>query len=257
MENRFLRFVAVAYLLFHIISALIFIDIFDRIKTDNDIIDVIEDPVITIADPSINPHIDKIEQIELLAGMELSGTVEYVIREEEGISYIPYLIGENVHLGIGRNLTGNGISMAELIAISPNPPYKVIFESATVKNGRVYISDLSTARQIFPVKLSSHDIHLLFIDDLRIIEEEAEQVFGSVWNEIDQTRKEAILDMIYNLGLPHFKSFHKFIADVRVKDWNAAASEVLLSEAAQDNIDRYNRIYNVIRSGDERYFNLG
>ena len=255
MENRFWMFAAIASMIVQIATILLVYDYFNK-KVLYDSIDIVEDPVITIADPSINPHIDKIEQIELLAGMELSGTVEYVIREEEGISYIPYLIGENVHLGIGRNLTGNGISMAELIAISPNPPYKVIFESATVKNGRVYISDLPTARQIFPVKLSSHDIHLLFIDDLRIIEEEAEQVFGSVWNEIDQTRKEAILDMIYNLGLPHFKSFHKFIADVRVKDWNAAASEVLLSEAAQENIDRYNRIYNIIRTGDERYFNL-
>lgn len=97
-------------------------------------------------------------------------------------------------------------------------------------------------------------MHLLLADDLKLVKKDAEQVFGSDWQKIDAIRREAILDMVYNLGLPHFKSFVNFIDAVRKQNWKRAASELLLSEAARKNYSRYNRISLVIDTGEEKYF---
>ena len=58
-----------------------------------------------------------IKQIEDDAGMFLSRVAQLIIKEE-GVRSRPYLdSGGQVTIGIGRNLTGNGVSVAELQAI--------------------------------------------------------------------------------------------------------------------------------------------
>ena len=97
---------------------------------------------------------------------------------------------------------------------------------------------------------------LLLTDDLNMVRKQAESVFGSQWLQIDAIRREAIIDVVYNLGLPHFKEFKKFIAAVTAKKWHDAAAELLLSKAARQNITRYHRAAAVIETNDERYFEL-
>ena len=204
-----------------------------------------------------NPHAEAIGKMEAEAGMRLSRIAELIIRDE-GKRKRPYPdTGGAPSIGVGRNLRDNGISVAELQAIVNDIDYDVVLKETHVQNGRVRIGSLDLANRIFPNPLTEHDIGLLLTDDLNNVRREAVSVFGqSVWGSIDGVRKEAILDVVFNLGLPRFKQFVKFIGAVKSADWDTAATELLKSEAADENPERYFRNYRVVRTGNAKYFEL-
>ena len=204
-----------------------------------------------------NPHTEAIGQIESDAGMKLSRIARLIIRDESK-RFRPYLDSDRSPIiGVGRNLRGNGISVAELQAIVNDIDYDVVLKETHVENGRVHINSLDLANRIFTRRLTEHDISLLLTDDLNTTRKDAVTVFGqSVWNAMDGVRKEAILDVVFNLGLTHFKTFVNFIGAVKQGNWDTAAAELLLSEAARENIIRYHRNATVLRTGDAKYFDL-
>ena len=207
--------------------------------------------------PASHPHAEAVSKIEADAGMRLSRITDLIIRDE-GKRKRPYAdTGGASLIGVGRNLRDNGISVAELQAIVNDIDYDVVLKETHVQNGRVYIGSLDLANRIFPNPLTEHDIGLLLTDDLNNVRREAVSVFGqSVWASVDGVRKEAILDVVFNLGLPRFKQFIKFIAAVKSADWDTAAAELLKSEAADENPERYFRNYRVMRTGNAKYFEL-
>ena len=204
-----------------------------------------------------NPHAEAIGKIETDAGMPLSRIAKLIIRDE-GNRNRPYPDGGGVPtIGVGRNLRGNGLSVAELHAIVHEIDYPFLLTHTHIQNGRVRIPTLDLANQIFAKPLTKDDIQLLLTDDLNNVRKETVSVFGQdVWDGIAEARKEAILDTVFNLGLGHFKAFVNFIGAVKAGDWQKAAAELLLSDAAHENILRYHRNAAVIRSGDAKYFEL-
>jgi len=241
-----------------IIAVLVYVVTWD-VRIENKIKSIETQPAPAIDAPiptEPNPHIKHINMLENRSGMPLSRIAKLIIAEE-GVQPEPYLDSEGiVTIGIGRSLQTNGVTTAELRAIVPNLDYDLLIESATIQQGRIKISSIESAKQIFTKPLTEHDMHLLLADDLKSVLTDAVRVFGSDWHKIDTVRQEAILDIIYNLGLPHFKGFVKFIDAVKKQDWKKAASELLLSEAARKNYSRYNHVSLVIDTGDEKYFNL-
>ena len=199
---------------------------------------------------SPNPHAEAIAQVDTDTGLQLSALAKRILREE-GERSRPYLDrAQNPTIGVGRNLKGNGISVAELQAIVEEIDYDVVLRETDIENGRVRIPTLPLAHQIFVKPLTAHDIQLLLANDLKNVENEAISVFGaSLWGKIGEPRKEAILDVLFNLGLPHFKTFVKFIGAVKTENWDVAASELLLSEAARANITRFHYAAVVIKTG--------
>lgn len=205
---------------------------------------------------SINPHETEIKRLESESGVFLSRISKLIIAEE-GTRSRPYLDpNKQVTIGIGRNLQGNGISVSELHAIAADIDYRLLMRESHIRNGRVYIGSINLANKVFAKPLSEYDIQLLLADDLKNVVKEAEQVFGNTWQRLDSVRKEVIVDVLFNLGLPEFRQFVKFIAAVNTGNWDVAASELLLSEAARENIVRYHRAATVLRTGDAKYFGL-
>ena len=204
----------------------------------------------------VKTHAAAIKQIEDDAGMVLSRIAKLIIRDE-GKRERPYLdpTGE-VTIGVGRSLGTNGISVAELQAIVDDIDYSVVLARTHVTNGRIRINSLELAEKIFKKPLTEHDIQLLLADDLNNVRKEAERVFRETWQRLDAVRKEVIVDVLFNLGLPHFREFKKFIAAVKVQHWQQAAAELLLSNAARENITRYHRNATVLQTGDAKYFDL-
>ena len=204
----------------------------------------------------VNRHAEAIQHIDDDASMFLS-RVSRLIMRDEGVRARPYLDPTgHVTIGVGRNLQTNGVSIAELHAIVASVDYMHILTHAQVAGGRVKVRSIESAVRLFPKPLTTDDIMLLLTDDLNMVRKQAESVFGSHWLQIDAIRREAIIDVLYNLGLPHFKAFKKFIAAVTAKKWHDAAAELLMSKAARQNITRYHRAAAVIETGDERYFEL-
>ena len=204
----------------------------------------------------VNPHADDIKRIESDAGVFLSRVAKLILHDEGNRSR-PYLdSGGTVTIGVGRSLQTNGISVAELHAIVDEIDYSVLLQNTDVQNGRVRIGSLALANKIFVKPLTQHDIQLLLTDDLKNVAHEAEGVFGETWQKLDMARKEVVVDILFNLGLPHFKQFENFIGAVKQGNWDTAASELLLSNAARKNIVRYHRNAVVMQTGDAQYFGL-
>ena len=198
-------------------------------------------------------HVDLVARNEATAGMKLSRLAQLIVKEE-GVRSSVYLdtVG-NPTVGVGRNLKGNGISLAELIAINPNPDLHTVIREAEVRNGRIYLPNIVVAQKVLPNPLTDADIHLLLTDDLKNTVSEAKSIFKN-WDTIDEPRREAILDLLFNLGVTHFKTFVKFIAAVQSDKWDEASRELLLSVAARQNPTRYLHLYHVVQTGDEKYF---
>ena len=210
----------------------------------------------TLPEPVINPHAQHIATLEAQADMPLTRLARLIIRDE-GKRNSPYLDSKGiVTIGIGRSLQSNGITPTELRAIVREPDYETILRMGRVSKGRIYVESLSLANKIFPYPLTEHDIMLLLADDLKVATHDAVSVFGDTWQKIDKVRQEAIVDILYNLGLPHFKQFKHFIQSVKDGNWNKAAADLLMSEAARKHITRYHRSASVIQTGDQRYFEL-
>ena len=163
----------------------------------------------------------------------------------------------NPTIGIGRNLRGNGITVDELSAIAKEVDRNLLFREAHIQNGRVHIHSLALANRVFVKPLTREDVRYLLINDLVEVANEAVTIFGEqVWYGISEARRLAILDVLFNLGQPAFEKFVKFIRAVKTKDWVTASVELLLSDAARENIVRFHRASVVIRTDDVRLFDL-
>lgn len=194
-------------------------------------------------------HAAMITRIEAEVGVSLS-RISMLIIHDEGKRTRPYLDGGgNVTIGVGRSLKTNGVSVEELQMLVDAVDYTLVLSETSVRNGRIYIPTLKLAERVFSEPLSQADIQLLLVHDLGIVVRQVKDVFPKVWPELDPVRKEVLVDTVFNLGLPHFKTFENFIGAVKVQDWTVAASELLRSKAARKNKERYRNNAVVLLTG--------
>jgi lysozyme len=74
-------------------------------------------------------------------------------------------------------------------------------------------------------------------------------VFGREWELFSENRQLALLDMMFNLGLPKFAQFSLMIVAIHRRDWAVAAAEALNSEWAKQVGSRAVRIADLLRNG--------
>lgn len=173
---------------------------------------------------------------------------QFLIRDES-IRKTPYLDSRgNPTIGVGRNLNGLGVSIEELHAIMETVDYQHILKHARIHDGRLYCQTLEIANRIFSEPITNEAIELLLQDDIERVETELKPIFPN-YEQIDPVRQAVIVDMLFNLGLPTFKEFKNFIAAVNRSDWNAAATEMLNSLAAHQDVVRYHRNSLILRTG--------
>lgn len=70
------------------------------------------------------------------------------------------------------------------------------------------------------------------------------------FQELDQVRQEALVDMRFNLGLPRFLLFKKMIAKLMAKEYSQAAEEIVNSLYARQVGDRANELAYMIERGE-------
>ena len=184
--------------------------------------------------------------------------IEKLIRENEGVARTPYLdSAKKVTIGVGRNLTDEGLSWSEVARIGiqipamAEPPDRSLRgrrhsvsaranradlkknERTVGSRPRLYISNLTRARQLLTKPLSDSEIDILLSNDIERIRKDAIEIFGQAfWDSITPNRRAAILDCLFNLGKTRFLEFRKTIAFIKAKNWDEAASELLRSRAA-------------------------
>ena len=221
------------------------------------------EPVIPEIEPEPVPVASTDKHKEAIAAMEAEMGIPFSLlaaleMRNEGKRLRPYPDAHgNPTIGVGRNLKGNGISIAEMNVLSNEIDRDLLLQEARIRNGRIYIDTLELANRVFVKPLTKKDVEFLLVSDLRNTTHDAIEVFGEqVWQNISSARRLAIIDVLFNLGMPRFRKFVNFIASVRAKDWRKASIDLLLSEAARENIVRFHRASVVIRTDDKRLFDL-
>jgi lysozyme len=69
------------------------------------------------------------------------------------------------------------------------------------------------------------------------------------WSKIDGVRQDAIINVVYNIGIPRFLEFKKTIGFLSKQQYDLAATELLNSEWATQVHDRAKRIAQQMRTG--------
>ena len=125
-------------------------------------------------------------------------------------------------IGVGHNLDANWISseilnewlvendfysLSLFIEEYPEHEQKVLF---------VLLQEVGISKEIEKK---------LLLEDIQIVWDEAEQVFGKAFIKYSDARQRAILDMIFNLGLGRFLKFKKTVQAIKDQDWDEAAKE--------------------------------
>lgn len=91
---------------------------------------------------------------------------------------------------------------------------------------------IGVGRNLDDVGITREEALLLLNNDLARVRREVERAFP--WfSSLNPVRKNVVLNMVFNLGLPRFRGFTKTIAAIEAKDWENAAREMLESRWAQ------------------------
>ncbi len=88
---------------------------------------------------------------------------------------------------------------------------------------------LGIGRNIESMGITAEEAEFLLQNDIQRCYDEA--VVNFKWfDELDETRQDVILSMIFNLGLPSFLGFKKMIQAIENKDFESASKEMLDSK---------------------------
>ena len=101
-------------------------------------------------------------------------------------------------------------------------PYKCTAGKVTIGIGR----------NLDDVGISPDEARYLLRNDVRVAIDQCNRAF-SWFDDLDQVRKDAIVNMCFNIGITRLKGFKKMLAALSVKDYQKAAEEALDSKWAK------------------------
>ena len=92
---------------------------------------------------------------------------------------------------------------------------------------------IGVGRNLDDVGITRAEALMLLDNDITTVQRDAKRAFP--WFAgLDPVRKDVVLDMVFNLGLPGFRRFKKTIASIRAGDWENEAREMLKSRWANE-----------------------
>jgi lysozyme len=98
------------------------------------------------------------------------------------------------------------------------------------------------------IGLSNDEIDFILANDVRRVNTELLDTF-KWYKSLDAPRKDALMDMCFNMGLPRLKQFKKSLAALAKADYELAAAEFLDSRWARQVGNRAITVTDMIRSG--------
>ena len=103
-------------------------------------------------------------------------------------------------------------------------------------------------RNLESMGISRYEAEVMLVSDIERCYNELE-VFG--WfSGLDIVRQEAMVDLLFNLGLPRFLGFKKMIRHLSNKEYSQAAAELLNSRYAIQVGDRANELAYMLERGE-------
>jgi len=70
------------------------------------------------------------------------------------------------------------------------------------------------------------------------------------FSELSDNRQIVLVDMCFNLGVNGLLEFHKMLDAIEARDWEKAAFEILNSKAAHQDVNRYEQLAYIMKTGN-------
>jgi lysozyme len=107
---------------------------------------------------------------------------------------------------------------------------------------------IGVGRNLTDKGLSNDEVDYLFANDVGEAMTQAIRVFPGLylWSE---NRQNALIDMIFNMGIARFMGFKKMIAALKVNDWATAANEMRHSAWANQLPARVTELASMVEEG--------
>jgi len=106
---------------------------------------------------------------------------------------------------------------------------------------------IGIGRNIQTNGISEDEAFLMLDNDIKNSATELESF--SWWKDLDQVRKDCLINMVFNLGLPTFKKFKGMISAIENKDFQLASLEMLDSRWAKQVKGRSKELSEQMRTG--------
>jgi lysozyme len=107
---------------------------------------------------------------------------------------------------------------------------------------------IGVGRNLDDAGINREEALMLLNNDIATVRREIERAFPWV-SRLNRVRKNVILDMVFNLGLPGFRRFKKTIAAIKAEDWENAAREMLDSQWAKQVGERAKELAAMMKRG--------
>lgn len=102
--------------------------------------------------------------------------------------------------------------------------------------------------------ISKREALFMLQNDILACEHDLGDLFTwPLWLSISRVRRDALVNMRYNLGPSRFRGFRNMIAAIRMKDWSQAAREALDSKWARQVGRRARRIAYELENDSQLY----
>lgn len=119
-------------------------------------------------------------------------------------------------------------------------PYRCTADKLTIGYGR----------NLEDSGISKDEAEYLFSNDVKEAESELRHAFP--WfEELSETRKDVLVNMRFNLGMPRLLGFKKFLKALSLGEYETAAHEMMNSLWAEQVGDRAKRLANQIRGSEQ------
>ena len=98
--------------------------------------------------------------------------------------------------------------------------------------------------------ITEEEAEMLLENDLKRFEEFTKDVLRDTWHVLDQVRREAMIEMCFNMGPGNLAKFRLMLACLAQEDFEGAADQAIASRWADQVGKRADRIAERIRSGE-------
>jgi len=109
---------------------------------------------------------------------------------------------------------------------------------------------IGVGRNIQTNGITEDEAHLMLDNDIKRSAAELESF--SWWEELDQVRKDCLINMVFNLGLPTFKKFKGMLSPIENKDFQLASLEMLDSRWSRQVKGRSKELSEQMRTGQRQ-----
>lgn len=107
---------------------------------------------------------------------------------------------------------------------------------------------IGIGRNLDDVGITREEAMMLLNHDIAKVQREVKTAFP--WfASLNGVRKNVVLNMVFNLGLPSFQQFKKAIAAIKAKRWSEAANQMLDSRWARQVGQRARELASMMESG--------